>query len=793
MFRNYIKIALRGLVKNRSNTIINIMGLGIGMAVALIIGLWAHYEYSYDRFLPDHEQAYQVKRHYTIDGEVNTIDYIAMPLEEVIRQDIPGVRHVALTDWGGSSYSLIVDDTKLSSRGLYTGKDFLQIFQFPLLRGDRETALSQPNSIVLTRSTANSLFKTEDVIGKTVRFENSQDLQVTALLEDLPGNSTFQFGHLAPMSLLEQINPYVQQVKNEWLSNSFKLYLSLEPQVGKEQIEPLISPILAQKSDDLKSYDPRLSLQSMTDWHLYGEYVNGVAAGGYIEYVRLFSWIGLLVLLLACINFMNLATAGSEKRAKEVGVRKAIGSKRKHLITQFLSESLLLTTLSFGLAVLIVKLALPAFNALLSSQIRIPFEKPLFWILMLLYIGITALLAGSRPAFYLSSFRAITVLKGGTHGKASTAWGRKALVLLQFSCSIALIISTITIFRQVQYVQERPTGYEQDGLLMTNMSDDLNRNYDAIRNELLQSGVVKQVTKSSGHATDINYFTLVSDWPGKTRTGYQEIGAVSATDSYFETLGMELVAGRNFKANLQSDSSSVILNETLVKTLGLSDPVGQQITWNRDEKVTIVGVVKDAILLSPYTPIHPTLFFPARASESSIMYRLTSNAPPQAALSKIEEIFNRHNPAYPFDYEFADDAYARKFQLEVMIGKLAALFAGLAIFVSCLGLFGLVTYMAEQRRKEIGIRKVLGATVSQIWILLSREFVLLILISCLIATPLSLYFLRDWLAQYDYRITLGPMIFILAGALAFIITLITVSFQAVRAALALPAKSLRTE
>jgi ABC-type antimicrobial peptide transport system permease subunit len=793
MFGNYLKIALRGLIKNRSYTIINILGLGIGMAVALIIGLWAHYEYSYDRFLPNYEKAYQVKRHYTIDGEVHTIDYIAMPLEEVIRQDIPGVQHVALTDWGGSSYSLIVDDTKLSSRGLYGGKDFLQIFQFPLLRGDRETALSQPNSIVLTRSTAEALFETEDVIGKTVRFENSQDLQVTAVLEDLPGNSTFQFSHLTPMSLLEQINPYVQQVKNEWLSNSFKLYLSLESQVSKEQVEPSISPILAEKSDDLKPYDPRLSLQSLADWHLYGEYRNGEAAGGYIEYVRLFSWIGLLVLLLACINFMNLATAGSARRAKEIGVRKAIGSKRRHLITQFLSESLLLTIFSFGLALLIVKLALPTFNALLNSQLHIPFEQPLFWLLMLLYIGITALLAGSRPAFYLSSFNANQVLKGGSQFKTSAAWGRKSLVLLQFSCSIALIICTITIFRQVQYVQERPTGYEQHGLLMTNMSDDLNRNYEAVRNELLQSGVVEQVTRSSGHATDINFYTLVSDWPGKTRTGSQEIGAVTATDTYFETLGMKIVAGRNFQANLLADSSSVILNETLVKSLGLSHPIGQQITWNRDQKVTIVGVVKDAILLSPYTPIHPTLFFPARGSESSIMYRLSSGTTPQTALPQIEKIFNRHNPAYPFNYEFADDAYARKFQLEVMIGKLAALFAGLAIFVSCLGLFGLAAYMVEQRRKEIGIRKVLGATVSQIWVLLSGEFILLVLLSCVIATPLALYFLRDWLAQYDYRISLGPITFLLAGALALLITLITISFQAVRAALAQPVHSLRSE
>lgn len=793
MFKNYIKIALRGLVKHRAYSLINILGLATGMAVTLLIGLWVYYEATYDRFLPDHEQVYQIKRHYTHEGITHTIDAISLPLVEVLKHDIPGIEYVALSDWGGA-HSLMVGDTKISSNGHFVGEDFLQFIKYPLVRGEAQAVLSTPNSIVLTAQTAKALFGEKDPMNQTVRLDNSEELIVTGVLENIPMHSSLQFNYLLPFSLLENMSPYVRQAQSEWLINSFMLYVGLAPGVDSEQVNPLIENILAEKSPELRPFDPKLSLHPLTDWHLFNQFENGKAVGGYIEYVRLFGFIGLLVLIIACINFMNLSTARSEKRAKEVGVRKAIGSKRKHLIVQFLSESLLLTIISFGLALLLVHLALDPFNRLVGSEIRMPFGQPIFWLIMFGYIGVTSLLAGSRPAFYLSSFNAVKVLKGGVQRQQSAVWGRKALVLLQFSCSIALIISTIIIYEQIQHVRNRPVGYHQDGLMMSEMSEDLNRNYEALKSDLLNSGLVEQVARASSSATGINFFTLIADWPGKTPDGpHLEIGAVRITDTYFETMGMEIVKGRGFKANLEADSSSVILNESAIRRLKLEDPIGQVINWNRDQNVTIVGVAKDAILLSPYTPVHPTLFAPSFNHESSILYRLSPGTHPQEAIPQLAGIFNRYNPAFPFEYEFADTAYAQKFQLEVLVGKLAGLFAGLAIFVSCLGLFGLAAFMAEQRRKEIGIRKVLGASLAQIWMLLSREFLLLVLVSCLLAAPIALYFLQDWLMQYDYRISISPLTFILSAVLALTITIITISFQAIRAGTARPVDSLRTE
>lgn len=788
-----MKIAFRGLVKHQAYSLINIIGLATGMGVTLLIGLWVYHEVSYDRFLPDHDQVYQIKRHYTHEGITHTIDAISLPLVDVLRNEIPGIEYVAVSDWG-SGHSLMAEDTKLSSNGYYVGEDFLQFIKYPLLRGEAKSVLSKPNSIVLSARTAAALFGEKDPMNQTVRLDNSEELTVTGILEDIPGNSSLQFSYLLPFSLLENISPYVQRARSEWLVNSFMLFVGLAPGVDAAQVNPLIENILAEKSADLRPFDPKLSLHPLTDWHLYNDFENGKAVGGYIEYVRLFGFIGLLVLIIACINFMNLSTARSEKRAKEVGVRKAIGSKRKHLIVQFLSESLLLTIISFGLALLLVYLALDPFNRLVGSEIRIPFGQPLFWLIMVGYMGITALLAGSRPAFYLSSFNAVKVLKGGIQRQQSAVWGRKALVLLQFSCSIALIISTFIIYQQIQYVRNRPIGYQKDGLMMSEMSEDLNRNYEALKTDLLNSGLVVDVAKASSSAADINFFTLIADWPGKIPDGpHLEIGAVRVTDTYFKTMGMEIIKGRGFKPNLQADSTAVILNESAIRRLNLEDPIGQTINWNRDQNVTIVGVVKDAILLSPYTPVHPTLFAPSFTYESSILYRLSPGTNPQEAIPQLATIFNQYNPAFPFEYEFADAAYAQKFQLELLVGKLAGLFAGLAIFVSCLGLFGLAAFMAEQRRKEIGIRKILGATIGQIWVLLSKEFLLLVLISCVLASPIALYFLQDWLLQYDYRITINPLIFFLAAILAMTITVITISFQAIRAGSARPVESLRSE
>lgn len=791
MLKNYLKIALRGLLKHRSSSLINILGLSVGMAVALLIGLWINHEYSYDRFLPDYDRVYRVKRHYTLD-RMYTSNAISLPLVDLFKNDIPGIQYAAEADWGGSAHSLVVGDKKLYLEGTFVGTDFLKIFQFPMIRGNAETALSRPNAILLTASTAEALFGKENPIGQSIRFDNQQLLTVSGILEDPPSNSTLQFHYLIPFTFMEQHMDYVRQGRSDWGMNAFTLFVSIDPHVSYEEIAPKIKNLLTENSPETKETKQKLSMQAMQDWRLYGKYENGVAVGGYIEYVRIFGLIGFLVLLIACINFINLATAQSSKRAKEVGVRKAIGSKRKHLIFQFLTESFFLTCCSFGMALLMVYLALVPFNSLLGSQIVMPFREPSFWLIMVAYISITSLLAGSRPAFYLSSFNAVRVLKGAVLRKRSAVFGQKALIILQFSCSVALIISTFVIYRQLQHIKTRPTGYDQNRLIMSDWSEDINRNYQALSDALLKSGLVENVTRSSSSATNISFFTNIDGWPGKQPGSLPlEVATITISGTYFETLGMQLKSGRNFR-DQEADASSIILNEAAVEQLGLQEPVGQTITWFENQQATIVGIAKNAILGSPFRPVEPTVFTP-KGFYVSIIYRLAPQVKTQEALTRLAPIFEQYNPSYPFEYEFVDQAYAQKFRLEVIISKLASLFAALAIFVSCLGLFGLAAYLSEQRRKEIGIRKILGASIAQIWMLLSRDFLLLVFISCLVAIPVAIYFLEKWLEQYPYRITMSPGIFVIASTLAILVAVITVSLQTIRAGKTQPVQSLRAE
>jgi len=534
-------------------------------------------------------------------------------------------------------------------------------------------------------------------------------------------------------------------------------------------------------------------MHPLKDWELYTEFENGKASGGFIEYVRLFSIIGVLVLLIACINFTNLSTARSEKRAREVGVRKVIGSQRKDLVIQFLTESVVVTFIAFFISLLLVQLALPSFDELTKTSLHIPYTSTLFWCIMIGFVLATGLLAGSRPAFYLSSFRPIKVLKGTMQTGRAAALPRKILVVLQFSCSIALIISTIVIYRHIQYTKDRTVGYDSRRLLMTDMSADLNKNYNALKQELIQSGAAESVTWGSSPVTDVYFHTIVSSWPGKSSTAeILNISAIGVSNDYFKTLGIQLQLGRDFSAAWKTDSATVIVNEAAVRKMHLQNPLNQIITWNGDERARIIGVVKDVLMESPFAPVAPAVFNHGREG-SSIMYRLSLNIKTQDAIAKLTSIFNKYNPAYPFSFQFADEEYANKFSLEVLISKLAGLFAVLTVFISCLGLFGLAAYLAEQRNKEVSIRKVLGASISQIWLLLSKDFIVLVLISCVIASPVALYFLQNWLQKYPYRTNIGTGVFIAASLLAIVITLITISFQAIKAAIANPVKSLRSE
>ncbi|WP_413670741.1 ABC transporter permease [Mucilaginibacter sp. Mucisp86] len=796
MFRNYLKIAWRNMLYNKVYSTLNIVGLAAGMAVALLIGLWVTNQYSYDRFLPGYARSYQVEMNLTSQHNgTSTQTSIALPLVEVLRKEIPGVQYVAEADnIGRMNHDLLVGDKKLYLGGGAAGPDFFKIFQYPFVKGDANSALKDIYAIVLTESTAKALFGSVDPMGKMVRFDNEHDMKVTGVIKNIPANATLQFSYLTPFAYSETTQGWIRDGRTKWTYNSFSAYVALQPGVNYAQIAPKIRDIVDKRSQEMRSLKPEVFMHPLADWHLYNDFKNGKVAGGFVDYVRLFGIIGVLVLAIACINFMNLSTARSEKRAKEVGVRKAIGSGRIDLVYQFLLESVLITSMSFLLCLLFVQLALPSFNALTGSYIRIPYSNIVFWGVMIAFVLLTGMAAGSRPAFYLSSFNPVKVLKGGIQiGKAATL-PRKILVVIQFTCSIALIISTVIVYQQIQFVKDRPTGYNADRLVMTDMNGDLPQHYEALRNELLSSGLVESVASSTSPATQVSSHFSLEKWPGKN-AGEEEvnIGAIWVSDEYFKTMGMTFAEGHNFAGDWKSDSLNVIVNEATVRRIGLKNPINQLIKVNfGNTPVKIIGVVKDALMESPYTPVAPAVFG-HNPYGFVITYRLPKNANTHTTIEKIGEVFQKYNPAFPYQYKFIDDEYESKFNLEVLLGKLAGVFAALAIFISCLGLLGLAAYVAEQRTKEIGIRKVLGASIVQVWMLLSRDFVVLVLISCLIASPLALYFLEHWLEKYAYRVSIGPSAFIASGIAAIVITLLTISFQAIKAALANPVRSLRSE
>jgi len=779
MFRNYLKIAWRNVLRSKVYSSINVLGLAVGMSVALIVGLWVEYQYSFDKAVPNYAQLYQVKRNFNNNGEILTFSSTSLKLADALRNNIPGIEYVAESDWMGS-HGLMVGNKKIYMDGAQIGSDFLKMFQYPLIEGNANTALKDAYSIVLTQSTATALFGNQSAINKTVRLDNRDNLKVTAILKDLPANSSFQFKYLVPFSYLEQTQQNVKRLRTgSFGNNAFQQFVKLKAGVTYEQVAGKIKDIEKSEPDNTNAKNSTVILQPLKDWHLYSEYKNGVARGGFIDYVRIFGLIGLLVLIIACINFVNLSTARSEKRAKEIWVRKAIGSEKKHLIFQFLTESTLIAGISFLFCLAFVRVALPTFNLLANTTVTIPFDNLLFWLIMLGYVLATGLLAGCKPAFYFSSFNTVKVLKGSVMDGRSNSLSRRILVVTQFSCSVALIISTVIIYKQVQYAKDRPIGYNISNLMTTKMNDDLHKNYVALKGDLLRYGLMQSVTTSSSPATDVNGHGDIANWPGKLPGETVEMGYIGISDDYFKTLGMQIKEGRDFIWTTKADSNSVLLNEAAVKRLRLKNPLSQLLTLDK-QPIKIIGIVKDALMVSPFAEADPTVFY--QGNGGNMIYRLSTNVNTHDAIAKLTAIFNKYNPAFPYTYRFVDEDYNKKFNLEVLIGKLAGILAALAILISCLGLFGLAAYVAEQRTKEIGIRKVLGASIGQIWVLLSKDSLIMVMISCVIASPIALYFLQNWLAKYEYHIRIGPDIFIASAVAAILITMITVSLQAIKVA-----------
>ncbi|HUB61010.1 MAG TPA: ABC transporter permease [Puia sp.] len=795
MLKNYFKIAWRSISRNRMFSLLNVAGLAIGMAVALLIGLWVYYQYSFDRFLPGYDHAYQIKFNEESNGQARTQPEVCLPLAEVLKRDIPEIAMVARA-FGPVRNPLVVGDKRLYPHGMIVGEDFLKIFQFPVLRGDANEALKGVSSIVLTQSTAKALFGDEDPLNKTIKFYG-ENYTVTAVLKDLPRNSTFQFDYLTSFSTFAS-GGWVKQDLTQWSESHFLLYASLKPGSNFEAAAGKSKMLVRTYAPDVyKMNRQQVLLAPLKDWHLYTEYTNGVGSGGMIDYVRLFAIIGFWVLLIACINFMNLSTARSEKRAREVGVRKAIGSTRKSLIWQFLLESVFMTCLAMVISVLFILLALPLFNRLTGSFIAIPFGNIYFWLIVVSYALLTGLLAGSGPAFYLSSFRPIKVLKGSINvGKAATL-PRKILVVLQFSFSIALIIGTMVIYQQIQFAKNRPIGYDPNRLVTTDAGNAMGGTYAAFKDEVMKTGVVTSITKSLFSISDMSYRERITEWPGKMPNETFPIALMCVSDSdYFRTIGMHIKEGRNFTGRRDVDSLCVVLNEAAVKRMRLQQPLNQYISWSgtgMPNRLRIIGIAQDALSNSPFSTVEPAMFVFEPDLSARLTYRLAPTVNARVAIERLKPIFEKYNQAVPYEYHFEDENYSSKFHLEELVGNLAGLFSLLAVFISCLGLFGLAAYVAEQRNKEIAIRKVLGASVVQMWGMLSKDFVVLVVISCLVASPIAFYFLHNWLQQYSYRISIGPMVFLIASTGAIVITLITVSFQSIKAALANPVKNLRSE
>ena len=797
MIITYLKTAWRGILRNKVYSALNIAGLAIGMAVALLIGLWIYYQCNFDRFTPGYAQAYQVKYNFSENGVVSTAPEVALPLADALKNDVPEIQHVAIAygpdNYGSQSDIYRVGDKSIAPVELIAGDDFLNIVQLPLLEGSADNALSDPNNIVLTASVARALFGNADPMGKTLQAYNNVNFKVTAVLKDLPTNSTLQFGAIMPWRFY--VAGWPKAYITNWDNNLFKLYASLKPNAEYARVAPKIKGLV-------EKYAPRtyammkqqVIMQPMADWHLYNVYKNGVA-GGLIDYIWMFGVIGILVLLIACINFTNLSTARSEKRAREVGIRKVIGSSRKALVAQFLMESVILAFLSFVLSLILVQWVLPSFNALAGTHIGIPYTNGWFWLIMLSYILITGLLAGSRPAFYLSSFQPVKVLKRTLSVGTSAIQSRKVLVVLQFTCSIALISGTIVVYQQIQYGLNRPRGYDPNRLLVTEGSNNIP--FQALKHEVLATGVVTGITQSLSPMTDVYSHNTIDAWPGKmpNEAFTPAMNAVGDTD-YFKTVGMQLLAGRNFTGNPGDDSASVILNESAARRMRLTQPLNQYISWQLSwvpRNLRVIGVVKDILSNAPFAPAEPVIYVWQPDWSFTTMYRLSPNVSTRVALERLGPIFNKYHKDFPFQYYFSDDKYAEKFAVEKLLGRLSGVFAVLAIFISCLGLFGLIACVAEQRTREIGIRKVLGASISQVLVLITKDFIVLVGISCVIASALGFFFLQHWLDGYYYRIHLGVGVFLGAAAGAIVIAIVTVSFQALKAALMNPVKSLRSE
>ena len=809
MLRNFFKTTFRNLLKNKTYSFLNIFGLAIGMACAGLIFLWVEDEVHYDNQNINRDNIYLVKTNTVVDAGVFTHSSTAGPMAASMQEKIPGIASTCRTTEGAMSVLFTIGEKPVYASGSYAEQTIFNIFTLPFATGNANDAFKELYSVVITEKTAKKFFGEEkNVLGKTVRMDNKQDYVVTGVLKDLPENSSLQFEWVAPFQVWLNQNEWA----NKWNNFGITTYVELKPGVDAGRINKYLSnPLYDFTTQKIESSTSTVHvfLFGMNDWHLRDDFDNGKQTGnGRIVYVHLFTIIAWIILFIACINFMNLATAGGEKRSKEIGVRKVLGAARKALVFHFTAEAVCMALLAAMAAVFIITLSLPAFNLLVQKNLSLGLEKFSHLIMMLSLALICGLVAGSYPSFYLSSFNPVFILKGIKLKTGSAGAIRKSLVVIQFSVSVILIIGTIIIYQQIQHVKTRDLGYDKENLVQINAQGNLVKNFNSIKQDLLGTGVAINAALADHETLSDGNNTTSIEWPAKTSNSNIVISQRLVSTEFMSTIGMHIIAGRDFQPadavefgsnHFPKDSTrvfNVIVTESMEKLLGKGSALGK--TLQRESNfglfhMQVTGVVKDYVYGNMYGQSSPVIFYYIPEAASLLYIKLKPQNNTEDAIAKIATVLKKDNPGYPFEFKFVDDRFNAKFLSETLISKLSRVFATLAIIISCLGLFGLAAYTAEQRTKEIGVRKVMGASVSGIALLLSKEFIKLVAVSCLIAFPAAWWIMNNWLMNYEYRINISWWIFAIAGIIAILIALITVSTQAIKAAIANPVKSLRSE
>ncbi|HTR28156.1 MAG TPA: ABC transporter permease [Puia sp.] len=790
MLRNYFLAAFRNLRKNRGFSILNISGLAVGIACAGLILLWIEDEMEFNHSVPAHDRIYRVMERQVHNGQTGTFSATPPLLGPAILAEIPGIRRMARTNNSSElTQSLGVGDKVLTEQGNFGDPALMSMLDLHFVFGERSHAFDEMHSIVISETLAEKLFGSADVVGRSIRVDHKDNYTVTGVFKDMAANSTIRFGWMEPFANFEASVPWAKN----WGANGAATYVELAPGANPAAVDRQLEHFLASRLDGLKT---ECFLFPMNNWHLFWHFTDGHPDGkGDIRFVRLFSLIAVIILLIACINFMNLSTAKSAERAKEVGIRKVIGAGRGKLVWQFIGESLVLSFVSTLIAVGIIYAVIPSFNQLVGKQLTVDMLNPVHWTALLGTGLLTGIVAGSYPAFYLSSFSPISVLNGARLRVGSrVAFVRKGLVVAQFSVSILLIICTTIVYQQINFTRTRDWGFDRNNLLITKVQGNILPHFDALRSELIHTGVVENAALSQGDVLNMGWWSTDDyQWPGKPAGKNVDIENEQVTASFFETTGMKIIAGRGFRDDTHSEDNNIVINESMAKLVGDYAKPGAVIHMDQ-RALKIIGIVHDYMYDNAYaSSAGPVVMYGAPQEANYMTIRVKPGNDLAGAMEKIGAVMKAGNPGYPFEYQFMDEQFDKLFKTETLTGRLAGIFTALAIFISCLGLFGLAAYSASRRAKEIGIRKVLGASTQGLAALLSRDFVKWVLVACVLAFPVGWWLMSGWLGDYAYRTSIHWWVFAGAGGAAIAIALATVAVQAIRAAVANPVQSLRSE